>query len=410
MNPTPGIAVEVHVDLDTGTTFAGTVYFNTRRGQLGSTFTYDRDYLSSSDSFDISPDLPRANVTSVTEGLPGALSDSAPDRWGRNLILKKVQSAAQDAGRRLPTLTEVDYLLGVSDLTRQGALRYQRDSLDFLASGADVPKLIELPQLLNAAMIVARDARGADEFAAIKALLDAGTGSLGGARPKASVRDGSRLLIAKFPHPEDEWDVEAWEATTLDLASAAGIQVPNHELVGVDGKNVLLLERFDRRDGQRVPYISGMTLLRSSDGVGRDYTELAEAITELGSRVNDDLSDLWRRVAFSVIVNNSDDHLRNHGFLFEDGGWALSPMFDVNPNPDLGKERSTSIGFQTDSRETARALMETARDFGLTPGDARRIWDEVLTATENWRESAQANGVKERDIDEFAESLDQHRH
>lgn len=176
MNPTPGIAVEVHVDLDTGTTFAGTVYFNTRRGQLGSTFTYDRDYLSSSDSFDISPDLPRANVTSVTEGLPGALSDSAPDRWGRNLILKKVQSAAQDAGRRLPTLTEVDYLLGVSDLTRQGALRYQRDSLDFLASGADVPKLIELPQLLNAAMIVARDARGADEFAAIKALLDAERG------------------------------------------------------------------------------------------------------------------------------------------------------------------------------------------------------------------------------------------
>jgi serine/threonine-protein kinase HipA len=409
MTPTPGFVVEVHVDLDTGTTLAGTVYFNTRRGQLSSTFTYDRGYVSSPDSFDISPDLPRANVTSVTEGLPGALSDSAPDRWGRNLITKKVQSAAKSAGQKSPTLTEVDYLLGVSDLTRQGALRYRRDDTDFLSIGAGVPKLIELPRLLNAATIVARDARGDDEFAAIKTLLDAGTGSLGGARPKASVRDGGRLLIAKFPHPEDEWDVEAWEATTLDLASAAGIQVPSHNLVDVDGKNVLLLERFDRRDGLRIPYVSGMTLLGSSDGVGRDYTELAEAITELGSRVNNDLGDLWRRVAFSVVVNNSDDHLRNHGFLFEDGGWTLSPMFDVNPNPDLGKERSTSIGFQTDSRETARALMETAPDFGLSPKDARRIWDDVLAATENWRDIAKANGVRERDLDDFAESLDHHR-
>lgn len=406
MSPAPSIVVEVHVDLASGTILAGTAYFSSRRGEISCQFTYDPDYLASSDSFDLSPDLPREDVVSITKGLPGALSDSAPDRWGRNLIKKRLQLTARDGGGARPTLTDIDYLLGVSDLTRQGALRYRCGSDEFLAGGTDVPKLIELPRLLDAASIVAREARDDDVFAAINALLEAGTGSLGGARPKASVRDGDRLLIAKFPHPDDEWDVEAWEATALDLAHAAGIRVPNYELVDVAGKNVLLLERFDRREERRIPYVSGMTLLRTTDGVGHDYLELAEALIAHGSRVTDDLRELWRRIAFSAIINNSDDHLRNHGFLFDEGGWTVSPMFDVNPNPDLGKERSTTIGFQAKSQEAAKALFESAENFDLSASEAGRIWADVLAATENWRDVANRNKVGARELDDFSEAMD----
>ena len=405
----PSVSVEVSVDLANGTTRAGTAYFNSRRGEISCQFTYERVYMAFPDSFDLGPDLPRAAATSTTRGLPGAVSDSAPDRWGRNLIKKRLQSAARDAGRMLPTVTDVDYLLGVSDLTRQGALRYRSGSDEYLAVGTDVPKLMELPRLLDAATIVTRASRDDDEFAAIKALLDAGSGSLGGARPKASVRDGDRLLIAKFPHPEDEWDVEAWEATALDLASAAGIRVPNHKLVEVGDQHVLLLERFDRREQQRIPYISGMTLLLTTDGVGHDYRELGEALTAHGSHVTDDLRDLWRRIAFSVIVNNTDDHLRNQGFLFEDGGWTTSPMFDVNPNPDLGKERSTTIGLQASPQRTAEALLESAADFRLSAVEAGQIWAAVLDATENWRDVAERNKIGARELDDFSEAMDYHR-
>ncbi len=408
MSSVPATRFEVHVDLAGGTVRAGTAHVATRRGETVCTFTYDADYLGSPDSFDLGPDLPRAEISVTTHGLPGALRDSAPDRWGGHLIARRVHAEDRDARRTPRTLTDVDYLLGVSDLTRQGAMRYRQGGGDFVATGTDVPKLLELPTLLHAATLVARGAGGRDEFAAIKVLVDAGTGSLGGARPKASVRDGQRLLIAKFPHPHDEWDVEAWEATALDLAHAAGIAVPRHELVDVDGHSVLLLERFDRREGRRVPYASAMTLMRTTDGVGHDYTELAESLAAQGSRVTADLRDLWRRVAFSLVVNNCDDHLRNHGFLFDDGGWAASPLFDVNPNPDPRVERATSIGFATDSRETPTALFAAARDFRLTPADARRVWDEVLAATEGWRAVAAANGVSARELDDFAEALDQH--
>jgi serine/threonine-protein kinase HipA len=267
--------------------------------------------------------------------------------------------------------------------------------------GSAVPKLLELPRLLNAADIVSRDDFSKDDMAAVKALLDAGSGSLGGARPKASVRDGDRLMIAKFPHHSDEWDVMAWEMTALDLAEACGIQTPSRRLLDVTGKSVLLLERFDRDGAHRLPFISAMTLIQGRDGETRDYIEIAEALTDSGSNVRNDLVELWRRIAFSIAINNTDDHLRNHGFLRQRSGWSLSPIFDVNPNPDITATRSTSINFESNPDQTLAALFEAAPIFGVSRDRASEIWDQVRTGVNGWKDAAIANNVSDSDIRRF---------
>ncbi|MGD9793017.1 MAG: type II toxin-antitoxin system HipA family toxin [Acidimicrobiia bacterium] len=382
------VYLDVHGD---GPLLVGEVYFALRGGRLAaSTFHYTTSYLARRDAFPIDPDLPLDAGPHSVNGLPGALADCAPDRWGRNLITKQRRGEASASGGAARRLTEVDFLVGVSDLTRQGALRFRAaDDGPFLGSGTEVPKLLELPRLLRAADAVSRD----DDFAAIKQLLDAGTGSLGGARPKASVRDGDRLYIAKFPHPDDAWDVMAWEKTALDLARAAGIDVPPNELTRIDGRSVLLLERFDRRSGVRVPYQSAMTLLGARDGDVHDYLEIAEALAAVSAGAAADLSDLWRRIAFSIMVNNVDDHLRNHGLLHQRGGWRLSPVFDVNPNPDVATHRQTSVSGAYGRVEALDALRSCVADFDLAPRRAETILGEVAAAVATWRQVGASNGI-----------------
>jgi serine/threonine-protein kinase HipA len=407
MSTAPGTRVGVHLDLRDGPVRVGTAYVTTRRRVATTSFVYDDDYLARPGAIAISPELPLSAGRIVTVGLPGALSDSTPDRWGRNLIKKQLHAEARAIGRTIPTIGDIDFLLGVSDTTRQGALRFTvGDNEEFLAVGHDVPKLIDLPRLLNAADAVSRDAAAGDDLAAIKALLDAGSGSLGGARPKASVGDGDRLHIAKFPHHSDEWDVMAWEMTALDLAERCGVRTPAHRLVDVSGRHVLLVERFDRDGGARVPYISAMTLLSGTDGEAHDYVEVAEALAEHGSAVTDDLRQLWRRIAFSVALNNTDDHLRNHGCLYRSGGWTLSPVFDVNPNPDPGANRVTSINFVTDPTVVRDALLAAAPYFGVDSDAAQGILDEVDAAIAGWRDVAARNGLSDTELRRFADVLD----
>nr|WP_232530908.1 HipA domain-containing protein [Microlunatus antarcticus] len=229
---------------------------------------------------------------------------------------------------------------------------------------------------------------------------------MGGARPKASVRDGDRLSIAKFPHRSDAWDVMAWEKTALDLARGCGIDVPASRLVGVGQRNVLLLDRFDRRGATRVGYISAMTLLQSSDGVPADYLELAEALAEHGSAVVADLGRLWRRIAFMLVINNVDDHLRNHGFLRTASGWTLSPAFDLNPDPDPGAARVTTVGFVDDAEGALEQLVANAGAFRLTADHAAAVLDEVLRGTASWRTVARGNGLGEAELRRFAPALD----
>jgi len=370
-----------------GAPLAAEAWFTARAGHLLSTVVgYTAGYVADAAAFPLSPALPLGTGGQHVEGLPGFLSDSAPDRWGRNLIAKRHRALARAAGRTVSTLTDVDFLVGVSDLTRQGAVRLRAEGDGpFLGEGAHVPQLVDLPRLLAAA-----DAAGSDDdFAAIKILLDAGSGSLGGARPKASVLDGDRLLIAKFPHQHDEWDVMAWEKVALDLAAAAGIRVPATRLVRVDGRAVLLLERFDRSGDARVPYISAMTLLEARDSEDHDYLEVAEAIPEVSAATRDDLRELWRRAAFSALINNTDDHLRNHGFLRERGGWRLSPLFDVNPNPDAATDRVTSVAGARERQDVLDELRAHARAFDLAEDEADEVLAEVRSAAAGWREVAQ---------------------
>ncbi|HEY0240825.1 MAG TPA: HipA domain-containing protein [Friedmanniella sp.] len=406
MTPAPATRLRVSVDGESGTAPAATAHVSERRGVVSTTLTYDPAWTAAPAAYALSPELSLVQTRhQVTGSLPGAFADSAPDRWGRNLIAKRLRAQALAEQRVPPTIREVDYLLGVADETRQGALRFAVDDAGpFLGAGSDVPRLVALPRLLRAADAVTDDA--ADDLAAVKELLAAGSGSLGGARPKASVHDGDRLRIAKFPHRSDAWDVMAWEKTALDLARSSGIDVPRCELVGVGQRHVLLLDRFDRRGATRVGYISAMTLLQSSDGVAVDYLELAEALAEHGGAVAADLAQLWRRIAFTLVINNVDDHLRNHGFLRSRSGWTLSPAFDLNPDPDPGAARVTTVGFVDDAEHALEQLMANARAFRLTADRAAAVLDEVLGATRRWRATARSNGIGGGEIETFAPALD----
>ncbi|GGU36343.1 type II toxin-antitoxin system HipA family toxin [Nocardioides albus] len=391
---------------------AGRAFFAVSRRGVATTFRYEPAYLAHKRAFPLDPALPLfEGVHAIADGLPYCFTDCAPDRWGRNLIRKRPQAADADAGRSRRDVAEIDYLLGVTDLTRQGALRFtDTDSGTegpFLADDPDVPKLLELPRLLHAAEQVELDD---DDLSAVKELLDAGTGSLGGARPKASVRDGDRILIAKFASPKDDWDVIAWEKTALDLAENAGLRVPRRRLQRVNGKAVLLLDRFDRADdGSRIPYMSAMSLLEARDGESSeyDYVDIAEALAEHGDvTIAEDLRELWRRVAFSVAIHNTDDHLRNHGFLRRKAGWTLSPVFDVNPNPDTAKEREIGIGSAYARDEELDGLKASAAAFGLKDERATEVLDEVFAATASWRQVAAGNGIAEREMNRMADAFD----
>ena len=388
-----------------GSPAIATVFANLRRGVLTTTFRYTDEYIASPNAWAVGPGL-ALGAQSVSQGLPGPLADTAPDRWGRNLIDKRIRAQwSNEDGVRIggahKAITEVDYLLGVSDLTRQGALRYRvAGEESFLAADSNIPRLIDLPRLLNATERV--DSGGEAEMQAIKDLLDAGSASLGGARPKASVRTANRLLLAKFPHNTDSWNVMAWEATALDLAAAVGIAVPEHRLLLVNGRSVLLLDRFDRRGSARIPFISGMTLTGKFDGEAADYVEVAEAMSENCDRVATNLRELWMRIAFSVAINNTDDHLRNIGFLHADKGWSLAPLFDVNPNPNTLTARVTSIGWQTNPTSELASLLAVAPYFGLTETTCMQMWSHIQAGIANWSQVAKSNGIVAAEIEQFA--------
>ena len=325
----------------------------------------------------------------------GSFSDCAPDRWGRMLIHRRAGRASRGRGALAEeSFGEVDYLLGVRDDLRQGALRFRDPRSDqFLAKETSgVPHLVDLPELLNLADRAERDVATEDE---LEILLKGGS-SLGGARPKAHVLDQSgRVAIAKFPRPQgDEWDVTAWEAIALKLARNAAITVANSDLVDVGGRSVLIVDRFDRHGDQRLGYVSAMTLLEAVDGERRTYLDLVEVVEEESNRTTEDLRELWRRIAFSRLISNTDDHLRNHGFLrATTGGWALSPAFDLNPNPEPGVKRFATAIDAGSEGDGIEELLDVAELFRLSRGGAESVIAEASDATSRWREVAQQEGL-----------------
>jgi serine/threonine-protein kinase HipA len=267
-----------------------------------------------------------------------------------------------------------------------------------------VPRLIALPKLLGLTdALVARQGVDAD----LRDLVEAG-GSLGGARPKAAVvLDEGALAIAKLPRRgSDEWDVMGWEKVTLDLARAARLTVPRSHLVQVLGRNVLLMERFDRRGDLRVAFVSAMTMLEARDGDQRSYLEIADTIETQSPAPGRDLEQMFRRIVFSVLVSNTDDHLRNHGFLREPTGWALSPAFDLNPNPESPGTLSTSIDTDGDPTASVESGLGTAQMYRVSPTRAIEILDEVEQATASWRTVAARIGLPSSELELMVAAFD----
>ena len=277
-------------------------------------------------------------------------------------------------------------MLAFDDASRLGALRFRLDATSpFLAvSTGKLPPLIRLQALLRAAEAIHSET---DTAADLRFLLGAGS-PLGGARPKAAVSlaDG-RLALAKFPKPDDTRDIASGEVLALTLAAEAGIRVVEHRLVPVGRHSVAVITRFDRAGNLRIPFLSGASLLGLSHGDPGAYTLLADAIRQFGHDVAGDLSELWRRLLFSLLASNYDDHLRNHGFLMvEAGRWALSPAYDLNPVPEIDRARvgKTPINEEQEEPSIGGALAVAGR-FGIKPPAAKSILREVFTAVSAWR-------------------------
>ena len=388
---------------------AGTLYPHLRRG--GSTesasFTYLDEYIANPRAYSLEPGLPlEAGTHQSVVGHPtfGVFRDCAPDRWGRTLVRRREAAQARADGREPRQLAEIDYLLGVRDDLRQGALRFGQDDGPFDAvEDRGLPALTDLPELLA---LADRADAGCADLADLQRLIRAGS-SLGGARPKAHVRtvDG-RLAIAKFPSAaHDTWNVMAWEKVALDLAAQAGVHVPASTLFNLAGRSVLVVDRFDRTtvaDGGpagRVGYLSAMTMLQATDGEQGSYLEIAEAIETCSSRATADLHQLWRRIVFAILISNTDDHLRNHGFLHEQGdAWRLSPAFDLNPNPEPGaKHLSTAIDLGDDTASISLAL-SVADYFRLKAEQANEVVAEVQRAVSRWGTVARDYGLSSQEI------------
>jgi serine/threonine-protein kinase HipA len=398
----------VHIETSTGTALLGRLWTRIRGARETASFEYDKSWLARPDHYGIDPELPPTRGRFHTDRpLFNAFADPSPDRWGQTLLRRNERVHARHQKRAPRTLLAVDFLTLVDDATRLGALRLQEPgATDFLAStGKRVPPLEDLSRLLRATNRFVADEETDDD---LQLLLAPGT-SLGGARPKASVRDnGGHLLVAKFPRQDDEWPITRWEATTLALADAAGIDVPTWRLELVQRRPVLTLRRFDRRRAERVHFMSAMTALSASDNETHSYLELVDAIRRGGSEVDTDLRQLWRRVVFSILVSNTDDHLRNHGLLRDEKGWRLAPAYDMNPVPVDVRPRVHALAIDEDdptsSLETALAV---APRFGIArAAEARSVAKSVGKVTAQWRKFAAKHGLKTGEIERMESAFE----
>jgi serine/threonine-protein kinase HipA len=393
----------VYISLSGEDHLVGRLWCHYRKGRESATFEYEPSWLQHPEKFALEPALSLTSGAFHTQAdqlLFGAIGDSAPDRWGRILMKRAEAARARDAKEMARTLMEANYLLGVNDFSRQGALRFsETEGGPFLAPADEksVPPLVDLPRLLSATERFLADDENAED---LRLLLAPGS-SLGGARPKASVKDqDNNLSIAKFPRKDDDVNVVVWEAVALTLAAKAGISVPKWRLNTILGKPVLVIQRFDRVGTERIPFLSAMSMLGARDNEQHSYLEVVDALRQFGGRPEQDMAELWRRVVFSVLISNTDDHLRNHGFLYERGlGWRLSPVYDVNPTPlDVKPRVLTTLIDEHDGTASLELAFSVAPYFGLNKARAIEIAKEVGLAVQQWRDVALQLGLRGQEI------------
>lgn len=371
------------------------------RGHIAWSFAYEGEWLRNQSQLQLDPDLQWFSGPQYSpDDKPnfGMFLDSMPDTWGRTLMQKR-EALLHPKGQKRNRLSDVDYLLGVHDLTRMGGLRFKLDEEGpFLDDNQDksIPPLTDLRELQYGTDLIESDEDSAAVRKWLKILLAPGS-SLGGARPKSSVIDEqAELWIAKFPSRQDTIDMGAWEYVAWKLARDAGIHVPEARMETVSGRHhTFLSKRFDRRKDKRIHFASAMTMTGHFESGIRDrspsYLELAEFIQFQGAAPDEDLKQLWRRIVFNIAISNTDDHLRNHGFIIDDSGWRLSPAYDMNPSID--KE---GLALNIDLEQNALDF-DLARSVGeyyqLNKTDMDTILDEVQTSVSNWEKVAIEMGI-----------------
>lgn len=401
---------EVHIDLNGQTRQIGLARGNRVRGNETILFEYTESWLRDPERFSLEPALaltPGPFAPPSGQAVFGSIGDSAPDTWGRRLMQRAERRLAEKQGRVVQTLAESDYLLGVADETRLGALRFRWQGEEEFQSPIHegVPALIQLNRLLQITERILRDEETDEDLQ----LIFAPGSSLGGARPKASVIDNhGHLSIAKFPKETDEYSIETWEEIAFRLAERAGIMTPHHELLSVAGKAVLLSRRFDRSGGIRIPFLSAMAMMSAKDGERGSYPEIVDAIKQNGAQAKKDAHELYRRMVFNVLISNVDDHLRNHGFLWRGkAGWGLSPAFDINPVPADLKARVLTTNIDLYEGTCSLDLLENSAEFfGLSLADGREIIKGVAKATATWRDTAKSAGAKAAEVNRMASAFE----
>ena len=400
----------------------GTLHYDGVGTRERSAFAYDETWLGAADRFALEPGLPLVAGPQYHRKVPngsafhGAFADTEPDGWAKKVILRDHAKRRQEARRagnepKSVQLQTIDFLLAVDDASRVGALRFQDEDGVFCrsteAGRRTAPPLIELGHLLTATRAVETETETAADLAYLRGR---GT-SLGGMRPKCTVvDDDGRLAIGKFPSVNDERAVTKGEVLAMQLASASGLQVAEARLVDSDGLPVALIRRFDRTaNGGRIPYESAATLLGANPAGSQEhfYTEIVDALRVNGTTPQSDIEELWRRMAFSVLITNVDDHLHNHGFLHVNRGqWRLAPAFDINPFPERIRELKTWISPETGPDATIDALLSVASYFRIWLSRAKAIIGEVERSVAGWRDQGHAVGMTEAELEPFATAFE----
>ncbi len=400
----------------------GVLRYDQQGARESASFEYDVDWLDAADRFAVEPGLPlvggpqfhrKSRDGSVFHA---AIADTEPDGWGKRMIQRdhaKRRQHARRAGKiaEARPLNSMDYLLAVDDVSRVGALRLQDEDGRYQRTVDEghrtTPPLIELTHLLAASRAVETNTETEADLAYLRGR---GT-SLGGLRPKCTVVDEDGwLAIGKFPSVADERPVTKGEVLALRLARKAGIDAAEARLVDSDGAPVALIRRFDRTgNGGRIMYVSAATMLGAEPGDPGEhsYTEVVDALRQHGSQPAADIEQLWRRIAFSILITNVDDHLLNHGFLHVNRGqWRLAPAFDVNPFPERLRELKTWISEDAGPEATIEALMSVTAYFRILPGRAKTILAEVEKAVATWRDEGRALGMTAVELESFSDAFE----
>lgn len=396
----------------------GTLYCVFGNGKTVYSFEYSKDWLSEFSHITLDPDLYNTlgrQYVPNNKFFFGFLSDCLPDRWGRKLLKRKEAVLAEQENRSERQLSDYDFLIGINDESRMGALRFKKSIGGTFISANDsynVPPFENLRKLEQASLDFERTEFTDDQ--ALNMLLEPGS-SLGGARPKATVKDADGVLwIAKFPSHRDEYNMGAWEKVTSDLARMAGLNVPETMKKDFNDKgSTFMTRRFDRvyENGKikRVHCASALTMLGKTDGAdskdGSSYLELVDFIKSSSIQPNKDLEELWNRIVFSILVSNTDDHLRNHNFILTERGWKLAPLFDVNPNP-FGKELSLNISENNNQKRLSLAL-DTAKYYNLTLEKAKENASKIAAVVkDNWKNIAKSNGCTNAEIEKMRRAFE----